>query len=457
MALFTALLLSASAAVYSILGLTAIFPAAFWSIVILGGSLELGKIVSTLWLHKYWHQAELQYKAYLSFAVLILMVLTSLGTFGWLSKAHLDQAVPTGDVQAKVLILDDKIKTQRDNIDVARKALAQMNAGVDQLLSRTEDERGVTRSAALRRSQAKERTALQNEIDVSQKEIVRLQEERSPIASQVRQVEAEVGPIKYIAAMIYEENPSANVLEKAVRIVIILIIIVFDPLALTLLLAATKTFEWEAARRRKQEENVTVNEPTKTEPPAVIPLPNEPKPTIPEPVAEAPEPIAEPEPAKIVTTPEPIAEDVVETPADEHEESMKEAERAWKAKNPTKTLKEQRTLFANGLIPYLPWDEEAADAFFKPKMRGYGSNFPNDPTLGDTFVCIDRIPYELFKFNGTTWIPVNKDQSTTFAFDKAYIDFLIRKVSSGEYDLDLLSDIEQEQVAAALENSKKVS
>ena len=111
--LFTALILSLSAAVYSILGLTAIFAAAFWPIVILGGSLEIGKIVTTLWLHKYWTRAELQYKLYLCSAVVILMVLTSMGVFGFLSKAHLDQAVPSGDIQAQVQIFDDKIQTQK--------------------------------------------------------------------------------------------------------------------------------------------------------------------------------------------------------------------------------------------------------------------------------------------------------------------------------------------------------
>ena len=76
--LITALVISITAAVYSILGLTAIFAAAFWPIVIMGGSLEVGKIVATLWLHKYWHRAELQYKAYLCVAVAILMMLTSM-------------------------------------------------------------------------------------------------------------------------------------------------------------------------------------------------------------------------------------------------------------------------------------------------------------------------------------------------------------------------------------------
>ena len=159
--LFTALILSLSAAVYSILGLTAIFAAAFWPIVILGGSLEIGKIVTTLWLHKYWTRAELQYKLYLCSAVVILMVLTSMGVFGFLSKAHLDQAVPSGDIQAQVQIFDDKIQTQKDNIKTARAALTQMDTAVDQVMGRSQDEKGADKAVAIRRSQARERTALQ--------------------------------------------------------------------------------------------------------------------------------------------------------------------------------------------------------------------------------------------------------------------------------------------------------
>ena len=152
MTLATALILSLSAAIYSILGLTAIFAAAFWPIVVLGGSLEIGKIVTVLWLHKYWKQAEIQYKLYLSSAVVVLMVLTSMGVFGFLSKAHLDQAVPSGDVQAQVQIFDDKIRTQKDNIEAARKALSQMDAAVDQTMSRSSSEQGADKAANLRRS-----------------------------------------------------------------------------------------------------------------------------------------------------------------------------------------------------------------------------------------------------------------------------------------------------------------
>jgi hypothetical protein len=248
--LLIALTISAVAAFYSIAGLTAIFAAAFWPIVIMGGVLELGKVVTTVWLHKYWDRAALQFKLYLVPAIAILMLITSMGIFGFLSKAHLDQAVPAGDISSQVQIFDDKIKTERDNIEAARKALKQMDAQVDEKLSRTTDDKGAERAVQIRRSQAKERTTLQNEIATAQKKISALQEQRAPVASQARKVEAEVGPIKYIAALIYGDNPDAGLLEKAVRWVIILIVLVFDPLALVLILAADQTFEWHRPRKR---------------------------------------------------------------------------------------------------------------------------------------------------------------------------------------------------------------
>ena len=224
--LFTALIISLSAAVYSILGLTAIFAAAFWPIVIMGGSLEFGKIITTLWLHKYWDRAEIQYKVYLCFAVAVLMLLTSMGVFGFLSKAHTDQGLVSGDVTSKIAIYDEKIKIEKDNVDANRKALKQMDEAVDQTMARSSSEGGADKAVAIRRGQQKERSRLLQEIGESQKKITALNEQRAPIAADVRKVEAEVGPIKYIAALIYGDNPDANVLEKAVRWVIILIVIV---------------------------------------------------------------------------------------------------------------------------------------------------------------------------------------------------------------------------------------
>ena len=236
-ALATALLLSAVAEFYSIIGLTTIFSSAFWPIVILGGSLGLAKVVSVSWLYRNWDVVSKTLKYYLVSAVVVLMFITSMGTFGYLSKAHLDQAVPTGDALSKVSIVEDKIKIQKDNIDAARKAIKQMDEQVDQLLSRTSEGQGAERAVLVRRAQAKEREKLLLDIANAQKEITKLNEEKAPLASELRKITAEIGPIKYIAELIYGEADD-SVIDKAVRWVIILIVAVFDPLAIALLIAA---------------------------------------------------------------------------------------------------------------------------------------------------------------------------------------------------------------------------
>ena len=250
--LLTALCISGVAAYYSIVGLTAIFAAAVIPIIIMGVVLEVGKVVTTLWLHYNWERAPKKIKVYLTFAVGVLMFITSMGIFGFLSKSHLDQAVPSGDVQAQVALFDEKIKTQRDNIESDRKALTQLDAAVDQMMGRTTDEQGATKSANLRQSQKKERARLQTDIDDSQKNISKLQEERSPVASKLRKVEAEVGPIRYIAALIYGDKADQNMLEAAVRWVIIIIVLVFDPLAIILILAATTSIDWSKLDRKQK-------------------------------------------------------------------------------------------------------------------------------------------------------------------------------------------------------------
>lgn len=498
MTLATALIISVSAAYYSILGLTAIFAAAFWPIVILGSSLEVGKIVSTLWLHKYWHRAELQYKIYLCSAVAILMLLTSMGVFGFLSKAHTDQSLVSGDVTSKVAIYDEKIKQARDNIAVARSALTQMDAAVDQTMSRSTDEKGADKAAQLRRSQGPERTRLLREIDTEQKKIQALNDERAPIAAEVRKVEAEVGPIKYIAALIYGDNPDSNLLEKAVRWVIILIVIVFDPLALTLLLAATKTLEWErginilapAARRPEDtdDDDSEVNKffdrirhLSQAIDTGKYQAPEEPNPykDIKPDSDHWYDNIDEPEPIKKKTILSGLDtmwsrakhlivrdSEAEHAPLDQRtdeeiarDQAEKEARRKWKEANPTDTIHHQEKLYSAGKISRLPWHESDLVADNGPlghqgEVKGFGTNFPDNPSKGDMFLRVDQLPSVLYKYNGLNWIEVDKSLSDQHAWDDAYIDHLIDKISSGEYDPELLSDAERDRIEEKLKSNQ---
>ena len=242
--LLTGLIISAVAIYYSVIGLTAIFSAAVIPIIVMGSALEVGKLVCASWLKANWERAPAYMKYYMISAVVILMLITSMGIFGFLSKAHNDQNLVSGDVQSKIAVYDEKIKTSKDNIDANRKALKQMDEAVDQVMARSSSETGADKAVGIRRSQQKERARLQSEIQTEQKTIATLSEERAPIAAEVRKVEAEVGPIKYIAAFIYGET-NEGLLEKAVTWVIILIVIVFDPLAVIMLLAAQMTFGWK--------------------------------------------------------------------------------------------------------------------------------------------------------------------------------------------------------------------
>jgi hypothetical protein len=242
-----ALSLSAVAAWYAVAGLVAIFAAATIPIVIMGSLLEAAKLVVASWLYRSWKEIPLLMKSYFTVALVLLMLLTSMGIFGFLSKAHLDQAIPTGDVAAKLALIDEKIKTEKENINASRKELSQLDSQVDQTIARTTDSAGTDRAISIRRGQQKDRARILNEIGTAQAKIAKLNEERAPIASEVRKVEAEVGPIKYIAALIYDDNADTDTLERAVRIVTIMIVIVFDPLAVLLLVAAN----WQMRRDKE--------------------------------------------------------------------------------------------------------------------------------------------------------------------------------------------------------------
>jgi hypothetical protein len=267
---FTGLAISAVAIYYSVLGLAAIFAAAVIPIIVMGSILEVSKLVAAWWLKANWHRAPFLLKTYMLIAVVVLMLITSMGIFGFLSKAHTDQAVPLGDTAATVAFIDEKINNERETIASARALIKQLDDAVVGIQSgqgreirnrdgTTRIENPAERALQVRRAQAADRAALSKTIDEAQARIVKLQEEKAPIASKLRAVEAEVGPIKYIAALIYGDNPDKNLLEKAVVWVIVIIVFVFDPLAVLLLLASQMSFRWAQEEREKNRELVQEN------------------------------------------------------------------------------------------------------------------------------------------------------------------------------------------------------
>jgi len=455
-----ALCLSAVAAFYSIAGLAAIFAAAVIPIVIMGSILEAAKLVVTVWLHEYWKQCRLAMKLYLVPAVFFLMVITSMGIFGFLSKAHLDQAVPTGDVAAKVQFIDEKIKTEKDNIEAARRALRQMDESVDQTMSRSNDEKGADKAAQLRRGQARERGVLQNDIATAQKKIAALNEERAPIATELRKVEAEVGPIKYIAALIYDDNTDVDMLEKAVRWVIILLVIVFDPLAIMMLLAATESLKWERAQPaipKKQEETDDAVDQGDTADPDTkdMDVVDEKSSVLNDPVVVSISP--EHWGGQELTTQ--IENKPVEITDDDVNDPEKQARRLWKEQNPSDTIHRQEQLLEQGRINKLPWEDllvAQADNLENITNVDFGTRFPDNPARGDAYIRVDHLPTKLYKWNGQKWIEIDKNSTDTFAYNDEYIDHLIAKIGSGEYDPDLLNDNEKQQIEQRLRNDTKL-
>ncbi len=509
--LITALAISAVAIYYSVAGLVAIFAAAAVPIMIMGGVLEIGKLVTAVWLHKYWKQAAWWLRTYLSVAVFVLMLITSMGIFGFLSKAHIEQTSAGEESIARVETIQNEIDRQlgivgraenrvrqlesseigadenvqgqidkeQDRIDTAydriKPAIAEQNniiAGVTQLFQNELDKidadlttlQGYVDNGEIKKAQqmigasadgifgkktaekigdwkeakqaerAEWLTKIQDAansptVQAARKEIARLRdnadrqieqsnllinrlrdqlgdtsnqeeiqknideqlervrtasseietltEEKIGLESEYRKLEAEVGPIKYIAEFVYGEKADNNMLEEAVRWVIIIIIFVFDPLAVLLLIASQYTFEFrrkqlqddngERLRLERQEfERARAQAIVDNVPPNYDPI-------------TAPE-----EEATVEETQEPQYEDVDQETLDnefneepqkkslEYSEELKEirvkeldeqeedktwsdAKQSWKDDNPNQTLKFFKQLYINGKIDELPW------------------------------------------------------------------------------------------------------
>jgi len=208
--LLSALLLSGIAAYYSVIGLAAIFTGAFWPIVFMGSVLEMSKLVTTSWLYRNWKTCPLLLKSYLTFAVVVLMVITSMGIFGFLSKSHIDSTLDAGANQVEVKTLNAQEKIAKERLDY--------------LLARAKDPSTASNK-------------LDKQIQDTQKELNEINKKKLPLLKESNKLVAEVGPIKYVGDMIYGTD-DADAIDKAVRLVIMLIMIVFDPLAVLLLIAA---------------------------------------------------------------------------------------------------------------------------------------------------------------------------------------------------------------------------
>jgi len=249
--LLTGIFLSGVAAWYSITGLTAIFAGAYWEIIILGAALELGKIIIASWLYRNWEHVGKIFKFYFVTALCILMLITSAGIFGFLSKAHLDQTAPSGDVVAKIERIDQQISKEKLRIDRAEKQLAQLDNAIDKIINASN--RAET-ALTIRTKQKVERDSISREIKSAQIEIDKLQVEKLPLESQNRRLKNEVGPIRYVAELIYGEG-NEKTLDSAVRIMILMLVFVIDPLAVLLIISASRDIKYHTNQEKMKERN----------------------------------------------------------------------------------------------------------------------------------------------------------------------------------------------------------
>ena len=667
--LFSALAISAIAAWYSIIGLTAIFAAALIPIVVMGVALETGKVVTAVWLHRNWGRARVWMRTYLAFATIVLMFITSMGIFGFLSKAHIEQTAASTESVAQIERVESEIARNRavienadnrikrletsgvgadaniqaqidkeqERIDSAYKrvepAIAEQQriidneaklydgelARIDEQLStlqkyidsgetkkaqqmigasadgifgkRTADKIGewqdekqkernrvlakietatngpkanaaraeITRLRKSVEDQVAQSNTLitrlraqlgqtkstdidaqvdeqRNRIKTANTEIESLTSKKFELEATTRRLEAEVGPVKYIAEFIYGESADRNMPEEAVRWVIIVLVLVFDPLAICLILAGTQQIVWgrqDAKLRRQEQENQaneeqdeestdnvvqpvhdteTVKEPEEEidyheNEPIVIQretdaeVPIELEPPVEEPPANFPVSEADltesndlPEETKVdeETKNKTIAiekvsnfvypDEIVDKSIEATNDFTHSAENlARGVDEPTQTgptlssneeepettpLTEQQQEFieevqsspvvskpAGKVLQTVPLFNAEPDN--KTVIAsGFGSVFPeSNCKKGDMFLRTDYLPSKLFRFNGDKWIEINKELSTSYTYDKKYIEYLIEKIKTGEYDLEDVSEHEQEQIQEYLQNN----
>jgi len=719
------LAISAVAVWYSVAGLVAIFAASAFAITVMGIALEVGKLVTAVWLHRYWEYANKWLKYYLSAGVIILMFITSMGIFGFLSKAHIEQTSMSQEQVAQIETLDAKeqrsqnkmvrwseeiarlmkgedvrvdnlivreqnalkelytqIETEKDSVrkDVD-KQIEQQNVRLKQAQDRKDSdikaaktrledatfggsqydeavekakdrEIGVASSAQreIRNINARLNTRIAEidanykpsvdtinariqklrtqanvkteDIDVRVAELEAFIEQEQTVLDNVREakmgyeteyrkLEAEVGPIKYVAQFLYGNIEDKNVLEQAVRWVIIIIIFVFDPLAVGLLIASQMAFQFGTPQERQEGQW----KPKPPPPPAPKPKKKKPEPEPepepqPEPEPDPPKPKRKPirrkvkkevgsstkgkpeevlkrkppvkkepkskvvkftkpkeevfytpedfnptskvfsfksnKPGKVETTdteikiipnneepikipirevkkkaptpkkkltikkkdnvvklptkptpklveevpwqrpsytdviekptlqlkvekPKPIVSEPKQMTLAEHVESYKEdtpeqieykenQKRVWKAIHPDETVKPHKIKKKAGYINELPWEQlvlPTADDI--PDLKGrsdFGTKFPSKPSKGDTFLRVDNLPHTLYKWNSKKWITVDKQQNSSYAINNQYLEHLIAQISKGEYDPDLLSDKERDELTEYLQKQQ---
>jgi hypothetical protein len=510
LAMISAVAISSVAAYYSIAGLIAIFSGAFWPIVIMGSALEFGKIITTVWLHGNWSKLNTFLKYYMSVAVVVLMFVTSMGIFGFLSRAHIETAATQSDNTLLIKQIDQNISVEQQRIVDNQNIIKQMDDAVNSLLSgsaanATRDNNRTASMAGqatkLRSQQKPERDAANKTIDETNARLQELNNQKLKLEQQQLKVEAEVGPIKYIAQLIYGDAIDKSLLERAVRWVIICIVFVFDPLAVSLVLGVSVSM---GKRREEIEEHTTyVDREVIKEVEKIVEVPVERVVTVynneaierAEKLAAEVEELRNREPEVVyqeITQPVPIFRDVVvekivevptitevekivEVPVETIREVEKIVERTVEV--PVETIREvekivevhdnktivELTSAIDGLLAELEsknnqiHELQAIIQIDKEEKVGIdetnftfdisndiiGPTLPSIASLGRLFILTSQ-PNNLYKFNGSSWILVDRDSNTSYTQNTNWKNWQLGRLQRAEIEWDDMTPAEQQ-------------
>ena len=494
--LLTALSMATVAAVFAIYGIIAIFAGMPQFALVMGAVIELGKIVGVSWLYRNWNEPT-KIKYFMAPLVLLAMLLTSMGIFGLLSKAHLEQTSPVANNEIQIERLDQQIAREQSRIIDAEQVISQLDQSVQALIE-FDRIRGPDGAIAVRESQADQREVLRLTIDTAQTEVDGLEDQKLELMQQLRAIELEVGPIKYIAELIYNDGQDRT--EEAVRWVIIAFVFVFDPMAILLLMAANYTLDQRkklplVAEMPKQEPIVENKEETDVKE-TTEELNNDTDttndsdisdPDISDPASQSD---SQPESEPIGGDPSEGSENLQETVTGTDERDIVFVQPEGPIDNNTsvsvepasvdnaaqviaesaikKTLITTNNIITEGVTPlhdvgdgYIEYNKQLfqKDALkeIKPDLfairadsimphSSFGTQFPKMAKKKDIFVRVDTLPNRVFRFDGNKWIEINKNLTATYLYDQEYIKYLVEKIDSGEYDAELLSDQERNQI-----------
>ena len=506
LALLTAISISGVAAYYSIVGLTAIFSGVFLPIVIMGSVLEFGKIITTVWLHLNWLKINFLIKWYMSIAVIVLMFITSMGIFGFLSRAHIDATSSVGDNQLIIDQLNLQIDVEKKRIDDSQRVISQMDTAINNILNQSsnsktlDNQRGgqiANQANSLRNQQRKERQALTETVDQSNKRIADINSQKLKLQQAQAKTEAEVGPIKYIAQLIYGDQVNKDLLERAVRWVIIIIVAVFDPLAISMVLAITMAISKSRKNKNetvKQQDTTTGSTErsattaaedssrdqegfgkTTTESSSTEQLDDN---TV---VRFVEKPIVEYktiEIEKIIEVEKPV-EVIKAVTIERPVEIIKEVEKIVEVEKPIEIIKEVRVEDHDRMVELAKEiDNLLAELKNKEHLIGqlraeisilenpeeftindavFGKDLPDIGSSGQLFCQYSAVGLTIYKWNDEKWIMVDKNQNDSYLLDEPVTNSIITTLATGELAWESLTHREQEALEPLLKDNFNIA